>query len=57
MARCCAIAAARPCLSASFSFGVANADEHQPPLRPDAPKPAISFSRITTLMPESAFLR
>ena len=43
----CAIAASRPASAASRSIGTGNSAEHQPPLRPDAPKPAISASTST----------
>ena len=44
-ARWSATAASRPCAFAVVSRLPANNAEHQPPLRPDAPNPAISASR------------
>ena len=44
---CMAMAASRPWLLASFASGVAKYGDTQPPLRPEAPKPAISFSTTT----------
>ena len=44
MARYMAIAAFRPAILASFASDAGNNAEHQPPLRPDAPNPAISAS-------------
>jgi len=43
---CMATAASRPWLAASFESGVRKVWGHQPPLRPEAPKPAISFSTM-----------
>ena len=46
IACCIAIAAGRPCSLAILADSTAKRAEHQPPLRPDAPNPAISASRI-----------
>ncbi len=47
MARYWAIAASRPAIRSSLPSEAGNSAEHQPPLRPDAPYPAICFSQIT----------
>ena len=48
MARCMAMAASRPAIRSSLFSEAGNRAEHQPPLRPDAPNPAISRSQTTT---------
>ena len=57
MARCMAIAASRPNSSAIVPGEAAKKLEHQPPFRPEAPKPAISFSTMATRSDGSAFFR
>ena len=47
MARCIATTASRPCRRAVTGRLPANNAEHQPPLRPDAPKPIVSRSHTT----------
>ncbi len=44
-------AAARPCSRAILSQEAGKSSEHQPPLRPEAPKPAISFSSTAMRRP------
>ncbi len=50
IAACIAAAAARsdPGRSARADVDAGNSAEHQPPLRPDAPNPAVSASSTTT---------
>jgi hypothetical protein len=55
MARFMAIAASRPLIRASLLSDAGNRAEHQPPLRPEAPKPAISRSHTTTRSSGRAF--
>jgi hypothetical protein len=43
-----AIAASRPAIRSSLVSDAGNRAEHQPPLRPEAPNPAISASQTTT---------
>jgi hypothetical protein len=50
-ARSIATAAGRPYRRAILLRGAANKPEHHPPLRPDAPKPATSFSINATRIP------
>jgi hypothetical protein len=62
IAACRSTAAARPAApppaaAATAERDAANSAEHQPPLRPDAPKPAISRSTTTTRSPGSATAR
>jgi hypothetical protein len=57
IARCIEIAASRPARLATFFFVAANRAEHQPPLRPEAPKPAVSFSTIATRRDGSASIK
>ena len=47
----------RPTVAASLSSEAGNSAEHQPPLRPDAPKPAISASSTTIRSVGSASAR
>ena len=54
MARRMACMASRPCWRASAASEVAKSAEHQPPLRPDAPKPATSRSTTATRSEGSA---
>ncbi len=57
IARCMAIAASRPAIRASLPSDAGNSAEHQPPLRPDAPNPAISRSQTAIRRPGSARAR
>ncbi len=57
MARCMAMAAGRPAIRSSFDSDDGNSAEHQPPLRPEAPNPAISRSHTTTRQPGLARAR
>ena len=59
MAWCSAIASARvePGSAAVFASDAGNRAEHQPPLRPDAPNPAVSASSTTTRIVGSASSR
>jgi len=54
-ARCMATAPSRPESLASRAHEVGNSAEHQPPLRPDAPKPATSRSSTAIRSDGSAF--
>ena len=57
IARYCATAASRPASAASRRALTGNSAEHQPPLRPDAPKPATSASSTTIRSPGSGCCR
>ena len=57
IARYMAIADSRPAIRSSLASDAGNRAEHQPPLRPDAPKPAISRSQSTIRRPGSALFR
>jgi len=57
IARCIAIAGPRPCRRASVPIDWGKSAEHQPPLRPDAPNPAISFSSTAIRSVGSAVAR
>ena len=57
MARCMAMALSRPAIRSSLDSEAGNRAEHQPPLRPEAPNPAISRSHITMRSPGSARAR
>ena len=57
MARYIATAASRPAIRVSLPSEAGNSAEHQPPLRPDAPKPAISASHTATRSPGCAVAR
>jgi hypothetical protein len=50
-----ATAASKPCSRSSEPADRGNSAEHQPPLRPDAPNPAISRSSTAMRRPGSAF--
>ena len=54
MARYMATAARRPAIRSSLAREAGNSAEHQPPLRPEAPKPAISRSHTAIRSPGSA---
>ncbi len=54
MARYMAIAASRPAIRSSLPSDAGNRAEHQPPLRPEAPNPAMSRSQTTIFRPGSA---
>ncbi|HEV8425656.1 MAG TPA: hypothetical protein VGS14_10770 [Actinomycetes bacterium] len=54
ISRCSATVASRPARRASFSRSMAMNAEHQPPLRPEAPKPATSRSTTASRSPGSA---
>ena len=48
IARYMAMACSRPAIRSSLPSDAGNSAEHHPPLRPDAPNPAISCSQSTT---------
>ena len=54
MARYMAIAASRPAIRSSLPSDAGNSAEHQPPFRPEAPKPAISRSQTAIFRAGSA---
>ena len=54
MARYMAMAASAPAIRSSLPSDAGNSAEHQPPLRPEAPNPAISRSQITIFRVGSA---
>ncbi len=57
MARYMATAGPRPAIRSSLARDAGNNAEHQPPLRPDAPNPAISRSRTAMRRPGWAVAR
>ena len=52
-----AMAASRPAIRLSLPSDAGNSAEHQPPLRPDAPNPAISASHTAIRRPGCAVAR
>ena len=57
MARYIAIAASRPAIRSSLPSEAGNRAEHQPPLRPEAPNPAMSRSQTAIFRAGSAWDR
>ena len=57
IARCMAIACARPWCFSMISSEAGKKGEIQPPLRPEAPKPTMSFSSTATRRLGSALAR
>ena len=54
IARYMAMAASRPAIRVSLASDAGNSAEHQPPLRPDAPNPAMFASQTATRRPGCA---
>ena len=57
MARYIAMAWSRPAIRSSLARDAGKYAEHQPPLRPEAPKPAISRSQTAMRSPGLALAR
>ena len=57
IARYMAMAASRPAILVSLASDAGNSAEHQPPLRPDAPNPAMFASQTATRRPGCALAR